>query len=309
MRTTEPAGLVHSALFYDSRREYVDALTCFIAEGLDHGEPVLVAAPGNNLSVLRAAVGENVDGLTMADMTEAGRNPGHILGGLLGAFANRYPGRAVRMIGEPIWPGRTKTEYPACVQHEALINMAFDGRDIRILCPYDANRLDAGVLDDARVTHRRLWRCGMLRDSPTYAPNVALVRYNEPLPVGSAWAAYTVESLTDLRELRVFATRYAQMVGLSANGIDDLQLICTELATNSVQHGSGICRLGLWCEDEYLVCEARDGGQLSDPLAGRRLPPAESVHGRGLFVVNAVADLVRTHTDGEGTTIRVYLRL
>jgi hypothetical protein len=65
----------------------------------------------------------------------------------------------------------------------------------------------------------------------------------------------------------------------------------------------------LWYHDGHLVCEARDSGHLVDPLAGRRPPAADGSSASGLFVVNAVADLVRTHTSPAGTTIRAYLCL
>ena len=57
-----------------------------------------------------------------------------------------------------------------------------------------------------------------------------------------------------------------------------------------------------------MVCEARDMGHWADPLAGRR-PPASAGSGPyGLFVVNAIADLLRTYTTPDGTTIHAYLR-
>ncbi|EUA22837.1 putative regulator of sigma factor domain protein [Mycobacterium xenopi 3993] len=71
------------------------------------------------------------------------------------------------------------------------------------------------------------------------------------------------------------------MLGLSADGIADLQLIITELATNSLQHGNGKCWLAFWEHDGHLVCEARDTGFLDDPLAGRRPPSGEETSPAG----------------------------
>ncbi|OXM59002.1 MEDS domain-containing protein, partial [Amycolatopsis vastitatis] len=88
----------------------------------------------------------------LLDMTAAGRNPGRIIPGVLRAFADTHAEQAVRIIGEPIWPARTDDEYPACVQHEALINHAFTGRDVTILCPYDTQNLAPEVLADAEAT-------------------------------------------------------------------------------------------------------------------------------------------------------------
>jgi hypothetical protein len=50
-------------------------------------------------------------------------------------------------------------------------------------------------------------------------------------------------------------------------------------------------------------------GHWADPLAGRRPPAAHGLGPYGLFVVNAIADLLRTYTTPGGTTIHAYLRL
>ncbi|MFG3701069.1 anti-sigma factor RsbA family regulatory protein [Micromonospora sp. NPDC047620] len=153
---TGPGGtagtFVHEGLFYRDPGELLAGTVPFITSGLAAAEPVLVAMPGANLWLLRAAVGA-MDGVRWADMTEAGRNPGRIIPWVLQAFIDEHAGRRVRIIGEPIWAGRSDTEYPACAQHEALINMAFAGRDATILCPYDVAGLDDDVLTDACATH------------------------------------------------------------------------------------------------------------------------------------------------------------
>lgn len=86
-------------------------------------------------------------------MTRAGLNPGRIIPSVLRAFADAHQDVHVRIIGEPVWHGRTAVEYPACVQHEALINRAFAGRDVTILCPYDGRALSPDVIADAHATH------------------------------------------------------------------------------------------------------------------------------------------------------------
>ncbi|MGH3633370.1 anti-sigma factor RsbA family regulatory protein [Mycobacterium sp.] len=304
----EPAGLPHSALFYCSEREYLDGVIPFVLDGLRKSEPVLVMVPAKNLAVLRDGLGDPSPEVTLVDMVEVGRNPTRILG-LQTAFAAEHPGRPVRIIGEPVWPGRTSDEYPACVQHEALINAAFGERQARVLCPYDACGLDEDVMTDARSTHPLLWQDGAADRSPDYAPDDAFARYNQPLPRDAMAVTYTVRALDDLSPARSFATRYARWLGLDPDGIANLQLIATELATNSLQHTGGVCRLAFWQHDGCIVCEASDSGRLDDPLAGRRPPCVNAVSGRGLFLINSVADLVRTHATASGTTIQAYLRL
>lgn len=247
----------------------------------------------------------------MADMTEVGRNPGRVFG-LFGAFVGKHPGRRVRIVGECIWPGRSAERYPACVKHEASANKAFGSRELMALCPYDAERLDDDTLADARLTHPLVWQAGSVDHSGEYAPDVALARYNQPLPYNPGAISYTVRKLADLSGARSFASRYAGWHGLSREGIADLQLIATELATNSLRRTGGACRLAFWPHNGHLVCEARDRGRFENGSVTPRVtspvtphPPIDSE----LFVVNAIADLVRTHVTAGATTIQAYLRL
>ncbi|HEY0228997.1 MAG TPA: anti-sigma factor RsbA family regulatory protein, partial [Mycobacterium sp.] len=208
-----------------------------------------------------------------------------------------------------VWPGRTAAEIPACMQHEALVNGAFAGRQLAALCLYDAGRLEDDVLAGARATHPLVWKFGALQPSAEYAPDDILANCNQPLPVNPGAVTYMVRQSTDLRPARSFAVNYGDWVGLSQDGIDDLQLIATELATNSLMYTDGACRLAFWRHDDHLVCEARDSGRLDDPLVGRLDPGPTGPASRGLFLVNAISDLVRTHTATTGTTIQAYLRL
>ena len=120
---------------------------------------------------------------------------------------------------------------------------------------------------------------------------------------------FTVRGSADLRPARSFAVSYADWVGLSQDGIEELQLIATELASNSLLYTDGECQLAFWRHNDHLVCEARDSGRFDDPLVGLRPPGAGGSASRGLFLVNAMADLVRTHTTTSGTTTQAYLRV
>lgn len=305
---TAPAvGFVHEGLFYRDADDLLAGTVPFVEAGLAAGEPVLVAMPGANLRRVRAAVG-GTERVRWADMTEAGRNPGRIIPWVLQAFADRHPGRRVRIIGEPIWAGRSEVEYPACAQHEAMINAAFAGRAATILCPYDVAALADAALADACVTHPVLVDRAGRRPSPDYAPAEVVARYNAPLPAPAEPAAaldYQVDTLSDVRR---FVADHATAAGLAADRVADLQIAVSELATNSVAHGGGRGVLHVWRTVAHLVCELRDHGWLTDPMAGRVNPAADGVGGRGLVIVHALCDLVRLHTSPDGTTVRLYMR-
>ncbi|MET8681885.1 anti-sigma factor RsbA family regulatory protein [Streptomyces sp. NPDC004647] len=296
---------VHPALFYREEEAYLAGTVPFVRAGLAAGEPVAVAVPGDNLKLLQTELGRSAESVQFLDMTQAGRNPGRIIPGVLRAFADRHANGRVRIIGEPIWAGRTEPEYPACVQHEALINLAFTGRAVTILCPYDAARLDPEVLADAHATHPVVVDGGRERTSDTYSPEHVVATYNQPLPPPAGAAAFTFAA-DHLAGARYFAVGQAGELGLTGWRLDDLALAVAELTTNSVVHGGGSGTVRVWAEDGQVVCQIEDGGHLSDPLAGRRPPQRDQLGGRGLLLVHQVSDLVRIHTGQGGTTVRFH---
>jgi anti-sigma regulatory factor (Ser/Thr protein kinase) len=299
----------HPALFYRGWAEYLAGTVPFIRDGLAADQRVAVAVPGPNLEMLRSALGGDAGRVHMLDMNEVGRNPGRIIPGVLRAFADEGTdtGR-VRIVGEPVWPGRTDVEYPACVQHEALINLAFEGRDVTILCPYHAAELAPEVLADAEATHPVLVDRAGARASEAFAPEAIVDRYNRPLPPPPGDCATLRFDLDGLAAVRRFVSGHGAAAGLSERRAGELAMAVNELATNSVLHGGGTGTVRIWAETGHVGCETADRGRITDPLAGRRPVSLTAVGGRGLLLVNELADLVRMHSAATGTTIRVYFR-
>ncbi|WP_434443573.1 anti-sigma factor RsbA family regulatory protein [Lentzea sp. E54] len=304
-----PGHFTHPALFYGTDEQYLDALVPFVTDGLERTHPVAVAVPGARLRLLSEALGDAAREVTMIDMEVAGRNPGRIIPTVLRRFADDHDGVHVRIVGEPIWAGRTAAEYPACAQHEALINLAFAGRDVTIVCPYDTSALDDRALADALATHPLVWEGARRAESDRYDPGDVLGRYNQPLAVVADAVEVEVAESADIRVARRFATDHAHRLGLPAGRVADLQLITSELVANSLQHTGTGCRLRIWRDQDHLVCAVEDGGCLKDPLAGRRPAAADQVGGRGLLLVNRLADLVCAHTTAHGTTVYALLAL
>lgn len=65
------------------------------------------------------------------------------------------------------------------------------------------------------------------------------------------------------------------------------ELVVSELATNALRHGGGDVRVGVRCDDSEIRIEVAD----SSPAPPRpRTPPPDDPGGRGMLVVDAVAD-------------------
>jgi anti-sigma regulatory factor (Ser/Thr protein kinase) len=306
--STSTDSFVHPALFYADREEYLAGTVPFIEAGLAADEPVMAAVPGENLDHIRTALGIDADRVQLHDMSVAGRNPGRIIPGVLLAFAAAHAGKRVRIIGEPIWAGRTATEYPACAQHEALINAAFAGRQATILCPYDTSRLDRSWLEDAYRTHPILQTGSAVWESPHYADPVAVAAgFNLPLPDPPAHATTIAIDVHALPAIRRIVTAEATAAGLTADRVSDLTLAVSELAANTVEHTAAGGTLAVWTDGTRLICQLTDTGHITDPLAGRIPVPPQQPGGRGLVLVNQLCDLVRVHTGPGATTFRLHM--
>jgi anti-sigma regulatory factor (Ser/Thr protein kinase) len=228
--------------------------------------------------------------------------------------AARRPSAAQRpaqawIIGEPIWPGRTPTEYPACVQHEAMINVALAEAAATILCPYDASRLHPAVLADAERTHPVLVRRERKQPSALYADPAAVVDlFNRPFPDPPPAATSMVFDANSLPQLRALVAEQAEAASMGQDRIAAFQLAANEVASNVLQHTAGPGTMRLWQDNGRLVCEIRDSGHLSDRLAGRRLVASEANSEHGLVLVHSLCDLVQTYTHLSGTTFRLHMQ-
>jgi anti-sigma regulatory factor (Ser/Thr protein kinase) len=298
----------HVGFFYRTTAEYAGMVAGFLGDGLAAGEPAFVAVPPDKVRVIADALGADARRVEFADMTEVGRNPARIIPRVQ-AFADQHAGRRVRYVGEPIWASRSPAELCEATRHEALINLAFAGADVEILCPYDTAALGPAVLADARRTHPLLLSDGRPGTSPDYAvPPDLPSSCSRPLPAPPHIAmSYTYR--TDLSRVRALVLKHAKEAGLPSARANDLMLAVSEAAANTLRHTRSSGTLTIWKHGDEIVCEIHDEGVITDPLAGRRRPPADALGGHGLWLVHQVCDLVELRSDSTGTTIRMHMRI
>ncbi|HEX5188359.1 MAG TPA: ATP-binding protein, partial [Streptosporangiaceae bacterium] len=180
---------------------------------------------------------------------------------------------------------------------------------VRILCPYDAACLPAPVLADARRTHPRTVSRTGLAPGPRYRgpgklPAVCTARLPAP-PARIPVLGFD----DDLRRVRDFVAGYARAAGLPAARAAELVLAVSEVAANTLRHSGGGGTVRCWQVPGELICELRDSGNITDPLAGRRLPRPEQPGGHGLWLVNRCVDLAEVRTGRHGTTTRLHMGL
>jgi anti-sigma regulatory factor (Ser/Thr protein kinase) len=298
----------HAALLYASVDEFATWALRFVDAGLDADEPVLVSAPGQEISFLRARMNGRAHRVSWADMTRIGANPSRIIPHMH-AFASAHAGRPVRCLQALAWAARTCAEHSEAIRHEALINLAFVAAPVRILCTYDSERLDPGIIRSAMSTHPVLLREGHTGPSSAYdACTVFPDECDRPLPRPPDGAA-TLAYRGDLAALRAFAARHASDIGLSEDRVLDLVLAVGELAANTFRHTDAGGVLAIWSAGDELVCQLKDSGHITDALAGRHLAGADASESHGLMIVHQVCDLVELRSGPGGTAIRLHMRL
>jgi anti-sigma regulatory factor (Ser/Thr protein kinase) len=301
-----PGGddLSHLAFPYRDTGEYLEHVLAFIGDGLACSEPVFVALPGHLGSQVRAAAGAAGWRLAVADMNELGRNPARITLAL-GTFAGGHAGQRIRIVTEPLWPGRTDAETAEVMKHEALVQLAV-GAPGAILCPYDASRLSPALIDGACRAHPEILEDGHRRPSGGYREGDGALPGAE-LPAPPATAEF-IDYRSRLHPVRALVGRYAARAGLAAESCADLILAVSEVTANTLAHTAGGGTAHIWTSGREVICQVHDGGWITDPMAGRKRPPPDS-DGQGLWVVNHLCDLVETRSGPTGTTTRLHFRL
>lgn len=310
--TRRPKAFRHDAVFYRGERGFLPAVLPFVSAAVERDEPVLVAVLPAREQALRNELGPASRHVEFVDMQSAGRNPACIIP-VWNDFVSRNSGRGMALngVGEPIWPERTAPEIAECQRHESLLNLAFArAGSFALICPYDEAHLPEAVLAAARESHPHVVEDGKRHASAAYCGLDCIdVADRRPLaPPREIHEARTFDG-EDVTTVRRELTRWALANGLDAARAADLALAVHEAAVNSIRHGGGRGVLRLWRDDDALVCEVADAGELRDPLAGRSLPAPGSASGRGLWLINHLCDLVQVRQTPSGAVVRMQQQL
>jgi anti-sigma regulatory factor (Ser/Thr protein kinase) len=295
----------HEAFLYAGDHELVDGLLPFLRDGIEADDATLVVLAAPKIAALEDALGDDADRIEFADMDAVGANPARIIPAWR-EFVDAHPGKRLRGIGEPIWAARTPAEMAECHRHEGLLNVAFaDTPGFWLMCPYDTTTLDRADLERACATHPHV--AGLPSDAYPGLDSHA-GPFADPLPPPAAKMARFAFDAHTLQALRRFVADRATRAGLAGTRAHDFLLAVNEIAANSVRHGGGRGELRIWQDNGALVCDVKDGGRISKPLAGRERPEEGQSHGYGLWLANQLCDLVQVRTFPTGNTVRLHMR-
>jgi hypothetical protein len=302
------SGYQHEAFLHRGNDTFLAGTLSFVRDGIERGQPVLVAVVEPRLRLLRDALG-GVTVVEFVDVAKLGGNPAKLIPRLQ-RFVDEHSGEhhPVRGVVEPIWAGRRPEEVVECQLHEALLNVAVDpDTPLWLTCTYDADTLDADVLAAAHRSHPTLVgdEAGY-RGSTTYG---GLHHVDELFRTGLPEPEVTADRLSfrtgALDGVRTLVSRRAMEAGLGTSQVSRLVAAVTQVATHSVTAGGGSGVLRVWRESGALTCEVSDHGYVDDPLVGRHGTDRDDATDRAVRLANEVADLTQVRSTAEGTVIRL----
>jgi transcriptional regulator with XRE-family HTH domain len=168
--TAPPSLLEHRVLIYGSDEEYLAAAIPFFAEGMERSDRLLAVASEEQTELLRDSLEDRADHVEFADSADWYRSPGAALNGYRTFVDEKLEAGAVwiRILGEPVWAGRSGAEIAAWTRYESFLNLSFASSPATIVCPYDTRSLPEEVVANARRTHPSVAHGNEATASPAY---------------------------------------------------------------------------------------------------------------------------------------------
>ncbi|MDQ1425458.1 MAG: hypothetical protein QOD72_2956, partial [Acidimicrobiaceae bacterium] len=152
--------LEHRALAYGSDAEFLAAAIPYLAEGIERSDSVLAVTSASQIGLLRDALDDRSAYVEFADSVEWYRSPRAALHQYHDFVKEKFEAGApwIRVLGEPVWAGRSAAEVDSWTRYESIINLMFASSPVSIMCPYDAHSLPGDIVADACRTHPELAR-------------------------------------------------------------------------------------------------------------------------------------------------------
>lgn len=150
-----PTMLEHSAFPYRTDDQFRTILGPYLAEGIERSEPILAVTTSPNIELLRDYLGKDARSVEFVEASGFYSTPVAALAAYK-TFSEASLARGaawVRVLGEPVWAGRSDAEIRLWTRYESLFNLAFADSPLSVVCPYDERSASAEIVRQAHLTH------------------------------------------------------------------------------------------------------------------------------------------------------------
>jgi hypothetical protein len=152
LRTTM---LEHSAFCYRTDDRFRTIIGPFLAEGIERSEATLAVTTTANIEMLREHLGKDARGVEFVDASAWYSTPLATLEAYRSFCDAKLNDGAhwVRVVGEPVWLGRSAAEVRLWTRYESLLNLVFSASPLTVVCPYDERSVAPEIVRQAHHTH------------------------------------------------------------------------------------------------------------------------------------------------------------
>ena len=163
--------LDHRVLLYETEPEFFATATPFLEQGVERSDAVIAVTSKRCIARLRRQLGPVAKQIRFADRDRWYTTPDRALDGYRRFILQSLEGGApwIRILGEPVWSGRSESDLRLWVRYESLLNLVFSSYPVTALCPYDSSELDTEVVKHACVTHPHIVKRDVLSPNRDYA--------------------------------------------------------------------------------------------------------------------------------------------
>ena len=225
-------------------------------------------------------------------------------------------GRRVHIVAEPdittdfdpTSPVDRAAEY---LSYEVVYNGVIAPYDCPLTCIWDARRHSTLIIENVRLLHNHEIIDGGKLVPVQHVPALDyLARRNEiplPPPPADTDLDLTVSSLGGIGSVHTAVRSWAVRQSFSDTAAIDIVIAVAEVATNGIVHGDAPVRVRAWRHADTLVVQVDDaGGRPLPPVAGYLAPAAHPDTGRGMWLARQLSDVVKVHTGGGITSVRLH---
>jgi anti-sigma regulatory factor (Ser/Thr protein kinase) len=303
--TSAPAQ--HGVLVYDSDEAFAEPTAAFLEDGVTDGEGVLAVVDPARRQMLGDALGDTAARVTFLDRDSQYTRPEDAIAAydarLRRALRDGAP--SVRLYGE-LPQCTTAEEWDRWIAYEAILNRAFEGRPVSIMCGYDTRVLPAQVIEGARRAHPEI-RADAWERNPRYDDPAELVRSLTPEPRPPPDLTPLVIN-GDPRALRAQLTQAMAAAGIAGERAHGMLLAAGEVFANAGRHGGGADMVRVGSAGGRFVCEISDRGPgLDDPMVGYLPPGPSATAAAGLWVARQLTERLELLGSGAGLTARLWI--
>jgi anti-sigma regulatory factor (Ser/Thr protein kinase) len=293
-------------LVYETDEQLARDAGAFLCAGLDADEAVIAVGTREKRSLLRDVMGSRCTLVEFLDRDTVYTRPEDVLARYDSTVRTflRAGVRAIRVYGE-LPPCDTQAEWDGWISYEAILNRAFAGRPVSILCGYDARDLSESALAKGLLAHPRVL-AGDLHENRRYREPDGLVEFLAASP----------ETLPDMQpvrcaddqELKDRLVREMTTAGVPRDRVGEMLLAAVEVLSNARRHGSGVRSVRVGRAGDRFVCEISDFGDgIRDPLAGYLPPSPEALEGAGLWVARQLTSRLELVPSSDGLSVRLWV--